>query len=195
MEHNHMLPQQHPAMGQISRSHPHQRREYHSLSPAPTDSTSSPAPSLNAISPSTMQNSPPAQQLPPLNLSLPPIQPPHEKPAAGSGQTLPSLSSLTGAQPAHFTSLPPSSSTPAAAGAAPSPSTAATPSPTPTQHWPSLNPFTAYYAPSHVQNPEPPMRKDYVNGQSHQRATSVSLDDPGVRAAAEALGRLRTGEF
>lgn len=36
------------------------------------------------------------------------------------------------------------------------------------------------------------MRMESPHGTSHQRATSVSLDDPGVRAAAEALGRLRT---
>ncbi|KAK4160620.1 transcription factor Opi1-domain-containing protein [Cladorrhinum sp. PSN259] len=144
--------------------------------------------------------------LPPISLSpdpttsslLPPIQPPHEKPASGSGQTLPSLSSLTGAQPARFTSSPSTASIVSSSSSAPNttttaPLSAATTSPTPTtQHWPSLNPFTAYYVPSHVQNPDPPMRKDYIHSQSHQRATSVSLDDPGVRAAAEALGRLRT---
>ncbi|KAK4226052.1 transcription factor Opi1-domain-containing protein [Podospora fimiseda] len=155
---------------------------------------------------------PPHPPTPPINLSLPPISlspdldldsasstllpPIHEKPASRSGQTLPSLSSLTAAippstTPSSSTSTPSSVSGTIAPTSAPS--SVATNSPVPTaQHWPSLNPFTAYYAPSHVQNPEPPMRKDYVHSNGHQRATSVSLDDPGVRAAAEALGRLRT---
>ncbi len=81
--------------------------------------------------------------------------------------------------------------------------------PTPgSSHWPSLNPLTAYYTPSHVQPAESPPRMDvdavpssssgtlsaaspdkYYDG----RASSVSLDDPDVRMAAEALGDLRAG--
>jgi len=83
--------------------------------------------------------------------------------------------------------------------------------PPPLTHWPSLNPLTAYYTPSHVQNPEPPMRMDVDpspssrNGVSpssaspdrfqNGRSSSVSLDDPDVRMAAEALGSLRAGQF
>ncbi|KAL7625906.1 transcriptional regulator opi1 [Parahypoxylon ruwenzoriense] len=80
------------------------------------------------------------------------------------------------------------------------------PAPPPLSHWPSLNPLTAYYTPSHVQNAESPMRMDLdsisnsgtsgVSAPSPDRlqdgrASSVSLDDPDVRMAAEALGDLR----
>ncbi|KAK3985723.1 transcription factor Opi1-domain-containing protein [Cladorrhinum sp. PSN332] len=170
-----------------SRSHQHSTR---STTPSSSTSPAMHPPPINL-------SLPPISLSPDLDLDstsslLPPIQPPHEKPASGSGQTLPSLSSLTAAIPpstASSTSTPSSAPT---ASTAPSSAAASSPAPTTQQHWPSLNPFTAYYVPSHVQNPEPPMRKDYIHGQSHQRATSVSLDDPGVRAAAEALGRLRT---
>ncbi|KAI1340725.1 transcription factor Opi1-domain-containing protein [Xylariaceae sp. FL0016] len=79
------------------------------------------------------------------------------------------------------------------------------PPPAPPQptHWPSLNPLTAYYNPSHVQSADPPLRMD-VDATSNSgasaaspdrlqdgRASSVSLDDPDVRMAAEALGDLR----
>ncbi len=79
----------------------------------------------------------------------------------------------------------------------------------PANHWPSLNPLTAYYTPGHIQSAESPMRMDvdssststgpvgtvspdrYIDG----RASSVSLDDPDVRMAAEALGDLRAGTY
>lgn len=79
------------------------------------------------------------------------------------------------------------------------------PAPPPLTHWPSLNPLTAYYTPSHVNDPEPPLRMDVDTGIKSTsstaspdrfpdgRASSVSLDDPDVRMAAEALGNLRAG--
>lgn len=130
-------------------------------------------------------------QLPPIALSfspdelttteLAPIQPPHEKSAASSGRTLPPLSSLTGAQAPHHVSLsnPPEASQPAPYAKA-------------TNHWPSLNPFTAYYSPSHLEPVEPAGNVDSERNHT-RRSASVSLDDPDVRMAAEALGHLRTG--
>ncbi|OTA90036.1 hypothetical protein M434DRAFT_23137 [Hypoxylon sp. CO27-5] len=67
------------------------------------------------------------------------------------------------------------------------------PAPPSLTHWPSLNPLTAYYTPSHVQNAESPMRMDVDTSSSSglSAPSSVSLDDPDVRMAAEALGDLR----
>ncbi|KAK5655687.1 hypothetical protein OQA88_5620 [Cercophora sp. LCS_1] len=102
---------------------------------------------------------------------LPPIQSQQEKRASGPNHSLPSLSSVTG-------------------GLKPSPEP---PAPT---HWPSLNPYTVYYAPGHTQ---PADRMDAERMKSaasperyhERRSASVSLDDPDVRMAAEALGDLR----
>ncbi|KAK8001573.1 Clock-controlled protein 8 [Apiospora marii] len=132
--------------------------------------------------------------------------------------TLPSLSSLTASSsPPYPTSLaqsnpsvppaptynppaPPLSAT-ATASASSSSSTAVPLRPQAT-HWPSLNPLTAYYAPSHAPGAEPmQMEGDSTNSSVSSaaspeqyesgRASSVSLDDPDVRLAAEALGDLR----
>ncbi|TQN71100.1 Clock-controlled protein 8 [Colletotrichum shisoi] len=73
----------------------------------------------------------------------------------------------------------------------------------PVTHWPSLNPLTTYYTPSHAQSAGSPARMDLdVSSNAAMsaaspdrfyegRAASVSLDDPDVRMAAEALGDLR----
>lgn len=114
-----------------------------------------------------------------LPLRLPPIQPPHEKLAGSSGPTLPPLSSVAGAQahaplPKHPAPLHPVPSTPS------------------TNHWPSLNPFTTYYTPSHLD----PVESSPSTGMGQIPArpgASVSLDDPDVRMAAEALGQMKTG--
>ncbi|CAK7268978.1 transcriptional regulator opi1 [Sporothrix epigloea] len=75
-------------------------------------------------------------------------------------------------------------------------------------HWPSLNPLTAYYTPGHAQASavESPLRMDVDSSSNSNstgpagatspdrfgvRASSVSLEDPDVRMAAEALGDLR----
>ena len=54
------------------------------------------------------------------------------------------------------------------------------------KHWPSLNPLTAYYS-SHAEDEKMDTSPD------RPRSNSVSLDDPDVRMAAEALGDLRAG--
>jgi transcriptional repressor OPI1 len=75
-------------------------------------------------------------------------------------------------------------------------------------HWPSSNPLSAYYQPSTLQasptsrsagGVESPstMDVDGANSDSRsRRAGSVlSMDDPDVRIAAEALGDLRAGKY
>lgn len=124
------------------------------------------------ITPSPLVLRPLHDAAPAPSAELAPIQSQHEKKASGPNQ-LPSLSSVTG-------------------GLKPSPEP---PAPT---HWPSLNPFTVYYAPSHTQ---PIDRMDAERMKSaasperyhERRSASVSLDDPDVRMAAEALGDLRAG--
>lgn len=79
----------------------------------------------------------------------------------------------------------------------------------PTSHWPPLNPLPAYHAPGpqHFQAIDSPARMDLDTSSNSVasaaspdrfldgRASSVSLDDPDVRLAAEALGDLRAGRF
>lgn len=119
---------------------------------------------------------------------LAPIQSPAERvPGAVNPLTsLPPLSSLTGRP--HGPSPPLKSAA---------------------DHWPCLNPLTAYYTPDHVQAPvpfreHPPRYRMDIDMTGTQavaspartadgRASSVSLDDPDVRLAAEALGDLRAG--
>ncbi|KAM0328850.1 hypothetical protein ACHAQA_005266 [Verticillium albo-atrum] len=146
---------------------------------------------------------------------LPPILPPaavHHDPAANK---LPSLSSLTGPPPPSRNPPPiPTSRASTSTSTLTATSTATAPPPVPKQpepvvpavtHWPSLNPFTTYYTPSHVQQAtQSPARMDVdtaSTGNSHSgtspdrlydaRSVSVSLDDPEVRLAAEALGDLK----
>ncbi|KAL2129820.1 hypothetical protein VTI74DRAFT_7269 [Chaetomium olivicolor] len=126
-------------------------------------------------------------QLPPLAHAFPddvgtttelaPIQPPHEKPIGASGQTLPPLSEVTGAQAHTALPRPPEPSHPA-------------PYAKTINHWPSLNPFTTYYTPSYLDPVESSPSMGSETGS--RRGTSVSLDDPDVRIAAEALGQMRT---
>lgn len=118
----------------------------------------------------------PLNEREPSNTELAPIQLPHEKPPGALGPTLPPLSSLTGTQTQRHGQLPPP----------PEPSRPAPPVKA-TNHWPSLNPFTTYYSPSYL---EPVESSPSMNS---ARAASVSLDDPDVRIAAEALGQMRTG--
>lgn len=124
---------------------------------------------------------------------LPPIQPPSAHNQADN--TLPSLATLTGShQPRRFPSQPPDSNSFGHLSANISP-------------WPSLNPLSSYYAPSHAHAAESPARMDVDASSSSAmsaaspdcfhdgRASSVSLDDPDVRLAAEALGDLRAGKL
>ncbi|KAI1391721.1 transcription factor Opi1-domain-containing protein [Hypoxylon trugodes] len=119
--------------------------------------------------------------------------PNHDEKTASTNNNnhLPSLSTLTASSAPLYTPPRP-----------PEPSYSP-PAPPPLTHWPCLNPLTAYYNPSHVQNAESPMRMDVDTSSSSGvsapspdrfqdgRASSVSLDDPDVRMAAEALGDLR----
>jgi hypothetical protein len=121
--------------------------------------------------------------------ALPPIQ------RAGNyggheSTKLPSISSVTGPRPAPR----PYASPPAEPAAASRP-----------QQWPSSNPLTAYYTSSYGHPEEPPLRMDpdasSVSAASAAsternfdgRSSSVSMDDPAVRTAAEALEELRAG--
>lgn len=117
-------------------------------------------------------------------------------------QTLPSLSSITTSASPSSSASPPAQQFVSSSQRPPEP-VYPPPAPPPITHWPSLNPLTAYYTPSHVTDPEPPLRMDvdrnsksvastaspdrFLDG----RASSISLDDPDVRMAAEALGNLR----
>ncbi|CAK7244534.1 MAG: transcriptional regulator opi1 [Sporothrix thermara] len=121
---------------------------------------------------------------------------------------LPSISSVTGSVAGSVTG--------SVAGSVASSATSVTTIDTPEvapyspSHWPSLNPLTAYYTPGHAQASaaDSPLRMDVDNNstststntgptgtaspdQFSVRASSVSLEDPDVRMAAEALGDLR----
>jgi hypothetical protein len=106
---------------------------------------------------------------------LPPIQS-HNEAAASANNSLPSLSSITGSQNQLFGHSRQQSRQ--------SESSHSPPPPKPNQ-WPSMNPLTTFYTPSHAA--DSPQRMDV------DRSSSVSLDDPDVRMAAEALGDLRAG--
>lgn len=141
-----------------------------------------------------------ASVFPPMpTTELAPIQPAlmaTQKPA--SDNTLPSLSALTGKDMAS-----PSMSSPSSTAA----DQAASPSEPQLTRWPSLNPLTAYYTPSFAQGDEVPLKMEVDSNTSGTpsvlspdrqydgRGNSLSLDDPDVRMAAEALGDLRAGEL
>ncbi|EJT77444.1 hypothetical protein GGTG_07356 [Gaeumannomyces tritici R3-111a-1] len=110
------------------------------------------------------------------------------KPAAGDAAittTLPPISALTDSLPS---SLSPRS-VPASSASPPTQVDRRHPSPPRLTEWPSLNPYTTFYSPSHAQAADSPGKMDVE--MSGTRAGSVSLDDPDVRMAAEALGDLR----
>lgn len=170
-------PQYHTRQPSLSddcdRDRDHDRRNILSQKPSPTPgSAPAPAPS-SAHSQHTPRDAAPSFPDTPTT-ELPPIQSPYERNTSPSNHTLPSLSSVTSGlqQPS------------------PEPRAAVT-------HWPSLNPYTVYYTPSHAQSADPPQRPDVeMNSASPERyydrrSASVSLDDPDVRMAAEALGDLR----
>lgn len=135
-----------------------------------------PPPSLMGFSPPAYSNSAHAIKLPDVpNTELPPLS--HLE--ADNDIKLPSLSSLTSEM-----ALDP-----------------------PKNHWPPLNPIHSYHplAPLGPQTMDSPTRMDLdassnsvVSAPSPDRlldarSSSVSLDDPDVRLAAEALGDLRAG--
>lgn len=122
---------------------------------------------------------------------LPPIQS-KSMGSAVANSSLPSLSSVTGPQPPLYGALRPAE-------------TSYSPPPSRATQWPSMNPLTTFYTPSHAQAADSPQRMDVDVSSSGTtsaaspdqfydgRASSVSLDDPDVRMAAEALGDLRAG--
>lgn len=72
--------------------------------------------------------------------------------------------------------------------------------------WPSSNPLTAYYQPGPSQlSPKPSTRRstdspngmdlDLPDNRARRGGSVLSIDDPDVRLAAEALGDLRAGMF
>jgi transcriptional repressor OPI1 len=124
--------------------------------------------------------------------------------------TLPSLSSLTVSSPkASYINPPPTTQAQTRPTIPPPPTYAPPPPPVQLQptHWPSLNPYSAYYTPSHVEGKADPLRMEADSPSNsaisaaspetldHDRSSSVSLDDPDVRLAAEALGDLRAGQY
>ncbi|KAL1902410.1 transcriptional regulator opi1 [Sporothrix stenoceras] len=170
-------------------------RELPSYSP-PTYSTQKQTQQTPLLQPS----SPDVKVLPfrELNSELPPIQNTQGRENGESRhRTLPSISSVTGSV---------TGSVSGAAADSPAAEAASASTPASTNHWPSLNPLTAYYTPGHVQSSaDSPLRMD-VDASSTStgptgatspdryldvRAASVSLEDPDVRMAAEALGDLR----
>jgi hypothetical protein len=157
-------------------------RQKQSLSPLPTYPP--PAYTHPALDPVSLSAS---------NAPLPTLAPIQQRFAhhENSTNSLPSFAALTGSSLAsHNSSLLPAAS--------PSP-------PSRTEPWPSLNPLTAYYAPSNAAMFGSPSRMDSdaasmgttsvasPGGPRDARAASVNLDDPDVRLAAEALGDLRAG--
>ncbi|CAK7567543.1 MAG: transcriptional regulator opi1 [Sporothrix epigloea] len=133
---------------------------------------------------------------------LPPIQ---SLPNSGHDndtrhKPLPSISSFAGSIAGSTTSLASSATSITTVDSLDAPPYSAT-------HWPSLNPLTAYYAPGHAQSSgvDSPLRMDVDSSSTGStvpagatspdrfgvRASSVSLEDPDVRMAAEALGDLR----
>ncbi|KAF3799235.1 Clock-controlled protein 8 [Colletotrichum gloeosporioides] len=134
------------------------------------------------------------------------------------GHNLPSLSSVTGPPPPRFAPPPPPPPPPSQSLEAkhrrqqpqpqqPPPAlTRASTTTVPLTHWPSLNPLTTYYTPSHAQpaNTTARMDLDLSNNTPMSAASpdryydtrerSVLLEDPDVRMAAEALGDLKAGD-
>lgn len=106
-------------------------------------------------------------------------------------QSLPSISSVTGSVSGSMSVASIDSPT---TSIAPSDAFSTTPTAAPAvDHWPSLNPLAAYYTPGHIEPTNSPRQMDLDSSSTttDTRAPSVSLDDPDVRIAAEALGDLR----
>ncbi|KUI59780.1 Clock-controlled protein 8 [Cytospora mali] len=151
------------------------------LGPLPACSPPSYAHAQQNHDPSTLDfPDPPSNELAPLQFN---------SSYDNSLNSLPSLASLTGTSTSSSRRFAPSSA---------ASDTSYSPPPRP-RAWPTGNPYSVYYnAPS----AESPARMD-IDGMSHVtrgplspdpmggRASSVSLDDPDVRMAAEALGDLK----
>ncbi|KAK1750530.1 clock-controlled protein 8 [Echria macrotheca] len=171
MEHDHMLRPSHNGQSSVPTG-----ESQSTATPAPAMTSIPPPPEYTQQGNSAGQHAPISLTLRPLNdvsPELAPIQPQHERNASGASHTLPPLSSVTSA-------LRPS------------------PEPAPPA-WPNTNPYAAYYTPGLMPPPDTPPRAEQDTSAAsparsyERRSTSVSLDDPDVRMAAEALGNLRAG--
>lgn len=147
--------------------------------PPPAYSQSRDLQALNfGSAPSPTAPSTTTTELPPIHL--------HASHHDASQNTLPSISSVTGSQSSQSQSR--YGSTAASSVTSPSYSDISS-----TNYWPSANPYSAYYS----QEEEPPTTMEAEPtapakpSSDSGRASSVSLDDPDVRLAAEALGDLR----
>ncbi|KAK3325062.1 transcription factor Opi1-domain-containing protein [Apodospora peruviana] len=142
----------------------------HTLPLALRQQSESLSPSSHTLSAHTLNHDPAVISFPDVpKTELPPIQLHNDK-SGPAWPTLPPLSSVTGGQPPPFAPIQQQR-------------------PEPPKHWPSLNPLTAFYQPSHAKDAE--MKAASPNYYDGRRSGSVSLDDPDVRMAAEALGDLR----
>lgn len=173
-------------------NHPHRHSKSSSLSPRPQSQLPAYSPPSYAFAqqnhdPTTLNfPQPPSNELAPLQLNA----------SNDHGvNSLPSLAYLTNhPTPAslRFSSSTGASDTSFSPPARPRP-------------WPSGNPYSAYYTGNHAQSAGSPAKMELDSLSSGTRgplspepiggrASSVSLDDPDVRMAAEALGDLKAGE-
>lgn len=175
-----------------SASSPHLQQLPSSLSPRPLAPVPGYSPPSYAFSqhnhdPSTLTfPAAPSTELAPLQLNA---QETHVN-------SLPSLASLTG---------PPSASSSKFGRSSATSDTSYSP-PSKPRGWPSGNPYSVYYTAGYGQSADSPARID-VDSMSNGtrgplspdhmggRASSVSLDDPDVKMAAEALGDLKASKF
>lgn len=152
----------------------------------PTHATATAAAHQNPPQASLQSHDPAMLKFPDVpTTELPPIQPSHE-----TDNTLPSISSLTGQRYRRSSSQLTDSTHSRQASAGPQ------------QPWMALSPRSSHYS----RAADSPARMDLDAGSNgavgaaspdyfHDgRASSVSLDDPDVRLAAEALGDLRAGK-
>lgn len=175
-----------------SNNHPHRHSKSSSLSPRPLSQLPAYSPPSYAFAqqnhdPTTLSfPQAPSNELAPLQFNS----------SSDHGvNSLPSLAYLTG--PPTSASLRFSSSTGAS-------DTSFSPPARPRQ-WPTGNPYSVYYTGNNAQSAGSPAKMDLDSLSSGTRgplspepvggrASSVSLDDPDVRMAAEALGDLKAGE-
>ncbi|KAK2602893.1 hypothetical protein N8I77_009395 [Diaporthe amygdali] len=167
----------------------HRHSESSSLSPRPLSQLPAYSPPSYAFAqqnhdPTTLNfPQPPSNELAPLQLN----------PTSDHGvNSLPSLAYLAG---------PPTSNSLRFASSSAASDTSFSP-PVRPRPWPTGNPYSAYYSGGHAQSAGSPAKMDLDSLSSGTRgplspepiggrASSVSLDDPDVRMAAEALGDLK----
>lgn len=172
--------------------HPHRHSKSSSLSPRPLSQLPAYSPPSYAFAqqnhdPTTL-NFPqaPSNELAPLQLN------------SGSDHSVGSLPSLA------YLAGPPTSASLRFSSSTGTSDTSFSPPARPRQ-WPTGNPYSVYYTGNNAQSAGSPAKMDIDSLSSGTRgplspepvggrASSVSLDDPDVRMAAEALGDLKAGE-